>query len=59
MLKYVGQTNSKGERSFLPGIPARDLTDEDIRELKLNKQELVKSGLYQIVGEKKPEKAEA
>ena len=41
MLKYVG----KG--AFLIGVPARDLTDEEIEKLGLDKKALIKSGLYE------------
>lgn len=39
MLKYVG----KG--SFLPGIPARDLNDEEVSKYG-GKRELIATGLY-------------
>lgn len=37
MLKYIG-------KSFIVGIPARDLTDEEVR--RFGKQKLLDSGLY-------------
>jgi len=40
MLKYVGRG------AFLIGVPARDLTDEEIEQLGLDKKALIKSGLY-------------
>jgi hypothetical protein len=39
MLKYVGNGR------FLPGIPARDLTDEEAAQF--NEKDLLKSGLYE------------
>ena len=46
MLKYIGT-------SFIVGIPARDLTDEEVS--RLNKKRLLDSGLYKEVriGKKK------
>jgi hypothetical protein len=38
MLKYVGNG------SFLPGVPARDLSDEEAS--KFGEEGLIKSGLY-------------
>lgn len=38
MLKYVGNG------SFLPDVPARDLSDEEAR--KFGEEDLLKSGLY-------------
>lgn len=48
MLKYVGGG------AFLIGVPARDLTDEEIEELGLDRKILIESGLY----EEEPEKHE-
>lgn len=39
MLIYVG-------KGFIPGIPARDLTDEEIEKGGWDAAKLVKSGLY-------------
>ena len=47
MLKYVG----KG--AFLIGVPAHDLSDEEIEKLGVDKKTLIKSGLYK---EEKPKK---
>lgn len=50
VLRYVG----RGE--FIPGVPARDLEEGDmeavLKELKLNRNELVRSGLYVPVNRK-------
>lgn len=35
-----------GDGAFLPGVPARDLSKEDIRASNYNKIQLIKSGLY-------------
>ena len=40
-LKYVGGGNA------ITGVPARDLTTEEITELGLNEEQLIQSGLYQ------------
>ena len=40
MLKYIGS-------AFIVGIPARDLTDEEVSHF--NKKRLLDSGLYQEV----------
>jgi len=42
-LKYTGG----GYGGSLHGIPARDLTDDELAALPMTDQELVKSGLYQ------------
>ena len=49
MLKYVG----KG--AFLIGVPAHDLSDEEIEKRGLDKEALIKSGLYEEV-QPKPKK---
>ena len=36
-----------GKGAHLVGVPARDLTDEDVKELSLNEAELIKSGIYE------------
>jgi len=38
-LKYTGA-------GFLPGVPARDLTADDVKAAELNRAALIKSGLY-------------
>ena len=40
MLKYVG----KGD--FIPGVPARDLEEEDLDDLLVARSRLIASGLY-------------
>lgn len=45
-LRYVG------EDRWIPGIPARDLTAEEVDELG-GEKELVKSGLYEKAGQTK------
>lgn len=40
-----------GGGAYLPNVPAKDLTDEDIERLGLDEKELLGSGLY-----KKPAK---
>jgi hypothetical protein len=45
ILKYVGAIGDSGP-SFLPGVPARDLTPFDIEERGLDVTALVESGLY-------------
>ena len=42
-LEYVGQG------AWLPGVPARDLTAEEVEGLGLDAKALVKSGLYKEV----------
>lgn len=43
ILRYVS------EGGWLPGVPARDLTETDIAELVMTSEELVASGLYELV----------
>lgn len=52
MLIYTGG----GYGGFLPGIPARDLTDEEVKEHG-GEQALVATGLYRKPEKKTPEKA--
>ena len=40
MLKYIGNG------SFLPDVPARDLTEKEIKDRGLDKKVLIASGLY-------------
>lgn len=48
-----------GDGSFLPGVPARDLTEDEAREHG-GVRELVKTGLYESVApDEKSEKAAA
>jgi hypothetical protein len=35
-----------GNGSFKPNVPARDLTAEDLKDLPMSREELIKSGLY-------------
>lgn len=44
MLKYIGN-------GWLKGVPARDLTDEEVKEY--GKKRLLDSGLYEEAKEKK------
>ena len=50
MLKYIGNGTS------LTFVPARDLNEDDLEQLKMShditKQDLLKSGLYEEVGSK-------
>lgn len=49
VLIYIGT-------SWLPGVPARDLTAEDLKDLPISREELIKSGLYKepdLAGKKK------
>lgn len=49
VLIYIGT-------SWLPGIPARDLTAEELKDLPMSREELIKSGLYKepdLAGKKK------
>lgn len=39
-LRYIGQG------SYLVGVPARDLAEDDLRELSYTRRELLRSGLY-------------
>ena len=49
-LKYTGG-------GFFAGVPARDLTDDEIKKLPISKQDLLKSGLYvEIKPKTKPAK---
>ena len=51
IVKYVGT-------GFLPGVPARDMTNDEAREYNISR--LLKSGLYQIQRPKRqPRKVEA
>jgi len=50
MLKWIG--DKKGAEG-LPDVPARDLSDEEIKKRKLNERELVKTGLYELVTPRK------
>ena len=43
VLRYVGRG------AWLPDVPARDLTDADLTERKLDVKVLVKSGLYERI----------
>ena len=47
MLKYTGG----GYGGFLPGIPARDLTDKEVERLGGEKN-LLETGLYEKAGKK-------
>ena len=47
MLKYVG------DGRFLIGIPARDLSDEEVKSLEISERGLVKTGLYKAMKSKK------
>ena len=50
MLKYNGG-------GFFAGVPARDLTEADLKDLPVTKQDLLKSGIYvEIKPDKKPAK---
>jgi hypothetical protein len=53
-LKFIGQP-SQG----IGGIPARDLTDAEVRSLPFTQTELIASGLYEKADEPKTKKAEA
>lgn len=46
-LRYVG------DGAALPGVPARDLTDDDLAAFALDADALVKTGLYTQSGAKK------
>ena len=48
VLQFVGN-------GFMWGIPARDLTADDLKKLPLSKDELIKSGLYKEAVQKDPE----
>jgi hypothetical protein len=48
-LKYTGNGR------FLVGIPAMDLSDEDVRSLELSERELIESGLYEKIRKQKQE----
>lgn len=43
LLRYIGNG------SWLPGVPARDLSDQDVKSGPLSEAELVASGLYEKV----------
>jgi hypothetical protein len=49
MWKYVGN-------GFLPGLPARDLADDEVELHGFTVEELVTSGLYKRIEEAKREK---
>ena len=49
ILRYIGQVNAQGEPSFLMGVPARDLSEEDVDGRHLDVAVLVDSGLYEVV----------
>jgi hypothetical protein len=50
MLKYVG-------KSFIPGIPARDLTDEEVKQYG-GETKLVATGLYKKARKNNPKETE-
>jgi hypothetical protein len=48
-----------GDGAYLPGIPARDLTDEDLAELTEEQRAAVAaSAIYEDAGGKKPKASE-
>lgn len=51
MLKYVG------DGSWLPGVPARDLTDEEVKEF--GEEQLLATGLYGKVNQAPAPKTKA
>ena len=59
-LKYLG---TDPRTDWIPGVPARDLTDDDLAELELGEErvaELASSRLYErIAAQKAAEKAKA
>ena len=46
-MKYIG------DGTCLPGVPARDLTAEEIAELAYSRADLLQSGLYVLAGQRK------
>jgi hypothetical protein len=54
MLKFVGHVSQA-----IPGVPARDLDDADIRALPYTKPQLIRSGLYEDKPEPKKDGGEA
>jgi len=56
MTETAGQTLIEfryiGGGGYLPGIPARDLSAEEVARLPMTEQELVASGLYEKVEDK-------
>jgi len=62
MLRFLGRADPDKENpegrllTYFPGIPARDLTADEVEELdKGVKNDLLASGLYREVGRKKVE----
>ena len=53
-LTFIGPRDPvTGEpQSYIVGVPARDLSDEDLTALKATQEELVASGLYERPGGK-------
>jgi|WetSurMetagenome_2_1015567.scaffolds.fasta_scaffold1269914_2 hypothetical protein len=45
-----------GKGAFIIGVPARDLTTQDIANLELTEAELLESGLYKPTNEQKADK---
>lgn len=70
MFQYKGRKNRSGQPSFIPGIPARDLSDAEAKKfaagLNLSKEQLkelgswenalTKNGLYEQVSGKPKDK---
>lgn len=50
MLKWIG--DKKGKEG-IHGVPARDLTEEEIKRRGLDRKALIKSGLYKAARKKK------
>lgn len=48
VLRYIGRGK------FFPDIPARDLTDRDLRLLQPDISKLIESGLYEKIRSSKP-----
>jgi len=55
IIEYIGRENANGERSFIAGVPARNLTAEDLEGLGWSEDQLTATDLYQIVEQDEPD----
>ena len=53
ILRYTGYRNVRGDPTFVEGVPARDLSAEDVEVSGWSVETLVETGLYEKVKDKK------
>ena len=58
ILRYTGYRNARGDPTFVEGVPARDLSAEEVEESGLSVETLVETGLYEKVEVKKIKRQE-